>query len=101
MSLEKTQARIDNIRNAERTNKQYCRRIRIHDYLAGQAIYNLGDYPAKISAAPTDYDRKLISELAERGVQLIQVHEEWNDAVRLYGADKFNAVDRQGMKDFV
>jgi len=101
MSLEKTQARIDNIRNAERTNKQYCRRIRIHDYLAGQAIYNLGDYPAKISAAPTDYDRKLIRELAERGVQLIQVHEDWNDAARYYGADKFNAPDKQGMKDFV
>ena len=95
------QNRINNIRAAEQGNKQYCRRIRIHDYLAGQAIYNLGDYPARISAAPTDYDRELIPRLAASGVKLIQVHEDWNDAVRLYGADKFNAVDRQGMKDFV
>jgi len=101
MSFEKVQARIDNIRNAEEANKKYFRRIRVRDYLAGQAIYNLGDYPAKISAAPTDYDRALVKRLAEMGVQLIQVHEDWNDAVRLYGADKFNAVDRQGMKDFV
>jgi len=99
--MNKTQSRIDNIRRAETGNKKYFRRIRIHDYLAGQAIYCLGDYPAKVDAAPTDYDRKLIKTLAENGVELIQVHEEWNDAVRLYGADKYNAVNRQGMKDFV
>jgi len=99
--MNKTQSRIDNIRNAEKANKKYFRRTRIHDYLAGQAIYCLGDYPARVDAAPTDYDRELIKTLAESGVQLIQVHEEWNDAVRLYGADKYNAVNRQGMKDFV
>jgi len=99
--MNKTQSRIDNIRNAEKANKKYFRRTRIHDYLAGQAIYGLGDYPARVDAAPTDYDRELIKRMAESGVQLIQVHEEWNDAVRLYGADKYNAVNRQGMKDFV
>ena len=99
--MNTTQKRIDNIRSAEKGNRQYLRRVRVHDYLAGQAIYCLGDYPAKISAAPTDYDRALIKKMAEDGVQLIQVHEEWNDAVRLYGADKFDAVDKQGMKDFI
>ncbi len=94
-------ARIDNIKTAEKGNHTYLRRIRIQDYLSGQAIYGLGDYPAKVSARPTDYDRALIKKLAECGVDLIQVHEEWNDACRLYGGDKYNAVDKEGMKEFV
>ncbi len=101
MSQKTHQARIDHIRQAEQSNREYFRRIRIRDYLPGQATYTLGDYPARVSAAPTDYDRELIKKMAESGVELIQVHEDWNDAVRLYGADKFNAVDPQGMKDFV
>ncbi|MBE6637574.1 MAG: hypothetical protein E7618_07225 [Ruminococcaceae bacterium] len=94
-------ARIENINNAEAGNRTYLRRVRIQDYLSGQAIYGLGDYPAKVSAKPTDYDRALIKKLAECGVDLIQVHEEWNDACRLYGGDKYNAVDKEGMKEFV
>lgn len=94
-------ARIDNINSAEKGNHKYLRRIRIQDYLSGQAIYGLGDYPAKVSAKPTDYDRALIKKLAECGVDLIQVHEEWNDACRLYGGDKYNAVDKEGMKEFI
>lgn len=101
MSLAQQHARIQNINNAEKSNKNCLRRIRIQDYLPGQAIYNLGDYPAKISAAPTDYDRELIKKMAESGVDLIQVHEDWNDACRLYGADKYNAVDKEGMKKFI
>ena len=90
-------ARIENINNAEIGNRSYLRRVRIQDYLSGQAIYGLGDYPAKVSAKPTDYDRALIKKLAECGVDLIQVHEEWNDACRLYGGDKYNAVDKEGI----
>ena len=101
MTERQQQARIDAIRAAETKNKAYLRRIRVHDYLAGQAIYNLGDYPARVDAAPTAYDRQRIREMAEAGVQLIQLHEDWNDACRLYGADKFHAVNREGMKDFV
>ena len=65
MNIEQQQARIDNIHAAEAGNRQYLRRIRVRDYLAGQAIYNLGDYPAKVIAKPTDYDRKLIQKMAE------------------------------------
>lgn len=94
-------ARVRNLRAAEAGNRQYLRRIRVRDYLAGQAIYNLGDYPAKVIAKPTEYDRKLLKEMAEAGVTLLQLHEDWNDACRLYGADKFSAVDEEGMKEFV
>jgi len=101
MTEAQQKARIENIRAAESVNRQYLRRVRIRDYLAGQAIYNLGDYPAKVIAKPTKYDRALIRQMAESGVQLIQLHEDWNDACRLYGADKFSAVDEEGMKEFV
>ncbi len=93
--------RIDNIRHAEGANKEYFKRIRVTDYISGQAIYNLGDYPARVSAKPTDYDRELVKELADSGVRLIQLHEDWNDACRLYGADKFSAVDKEGTREFV
>ncbi len=101
--MDKTlqQARIDNITYAEKGNKEYFKRIRIRDYIAGQAIYNLGDYPERISAQPTEYDKKLIKQLAESGVKLIQLHEEWNDPVRIHGGDKFNAVDPEGLKSFI
>lgn len=93
--------RIDNIRNAEGANKEYFKRVRISDYIQGQAIYNLGDYPAKVSGKPTEYDVCLVKKLAECGVKLIQLHEDWNDACRLYGADKFSAVDKEGTREFV
>ena len=101
MTLEQQRARIENIDAAEKTNRQYLRRIRIRDYLAGQAIYNLGNYPVRISAEPTEYDRALIQKLASSGVGMIQLHEDWNDPLRMYGADKFSAVDPRGMKNFV
>lgn len=95
------QKRIDNINTVETSNKKYFRRVRIHDYLPAQVTYSLGEYPAYVSAKPTEYDKALLTKMAQRGVELIQVHEEWNDAVRLYGADKFNAPDKEGMKEFV
>ena len=99
--LEEQKRRIDNINAAEEKNKKYFRRTRIRDYLPGQVTYGLGDYPARISAAPTEYDYNLLKQMADTGVRLVQVHEEWNDAVRLYGADKFHAPDHEGMKQFI
>ena len=75
MIILNQQARIDNIASAEKGTKKYFRRIRVRDYLFGQAVYNLGDYPEKISAMPTDYDRNLIKKMAENGFKLIQLHE--------------------------
>ena len=65
--------RIDNIRHAEGANKKYYKRVRISDYISGQAIYNLGDYPARVSAQPTEYDVRLVKSLAQNGVKLIQL----------------------------
>ena len=82
LSLEEHRKRIENINSAEENNKKYFRRHRIRDYLPGLVTYYLGDYPAPFSIAPTQYDYDMIKELAENGVDLIQVHEEWNDSIR-------------------
>lgn len=101
LTLEEHRIRRENIRFAEEKVKGYLRRERIHDYRPGQVIYNLGEYPAGFSIRPTEYDYELIKSLSERGVGLIQVHEEWNDAIRVLGADKYTSHDPEGMKEFI
>lgn len=100
-SLEDQRRRIENINRAHAANRKFLRRERIRDYLPGQVTYWLGDYPARVDAAPTEYDEKVISEMAAAGIRLLQVHEDWNDAIRLWGGDKYHAPNSQGMKDFV
>ncbi|MBE6929683.1 MAG: hypothetical protein E7463_05320 [Ruminococcaceae bacterium] len=100
-SLESQRARIENIRFAEQNAAGCSRKERIRNYMPGQVTYSLGDYPQPISAMPTEYDHQLLRTLAERGVEMIQVHEEWNDAMLLYGADKYTPQDPEGMKRFV
>lgn len=101
LSLSEHRKRIDNINSAEKGNRKYFRRHRIRDYLPGQATYNLGDYPARFSIAPTEYDYNMLRDMAENGVKLIQIHEEWNDSIRHLGADKLSSHDPDGLKKFV
>ncbi len=101
LTLEERRARIDNLRSAEKENHKYFRRHRIHDYLPGQVIYHLGDYPSHYTTEPTEYDITMLKELADNGAGLIQLHEDWNDATRHFGADKFSSVDPEGLQHFV
>ena len=101
LTLEESRKRLSNIAYAESHVKGCMRRERIRDYIPGQVIYNLGEYPAKFSIRPTEYDYNLIKSLSERGVGLIQLHEEWNDSQRLHGADKFTSHDPEGLKEFI
>lgn len=101
LTLEQHRTRIENINKSEIGNRRYLRRKRIHDYVPGQATYNLGDYPAPFSIAPTDYDREMLRDMAANGVELIQIHEEWNDAIRHLGADKFTCHDSKGLERFI
>lgn len=91
----------ENVRYAESVSKGAARRHRIEDYIPGQVIYNLGEYPAPFKIRPTEYDYELIRGLAERGVGLIQIHEEWNDAIRVLGADKYTSHDPEGLDEFI
>ncbi len=100
-SLAAQQTRLENIRFAQKYAAGCYRTERVRNYLPGQVTYNLGDEPARVSAMPTEYDHRLIASLAQRGVQLIQLHEEWNDAMRLHGADKYSTPDPEGLHKFV
>ena len=101
LTLQEHRRRINNINEAELNNKKYTKRHRIDAYMPGQVTYNLGDYPSRFSIAPTEYDYKLLKSMAENGVELIQIHEEWNDAIRHLGADKFTSFDPKGLQQFV
>ena len=100
-SMEQERARLENIVYAENTVKACTRRHRIQNYIPGQVTYNLGGYPSKFSIMPTEYDEECIKNLAEMGVGLIQVHEEWNDSIRVLGADKYSSHDPEGMRAFI
>ena len=93
--------RIDNIEYASRAVKSCFRKLHIRDYIPGQAIYNLGEYLNKMTIRPTEYDYNRIKQLAENGVGLIQIHEEWNDALRVMGVDKYSSHDKEGLKEFI
>lgn len=73
----------------------------VSDYLPGQIVYNLSEYPVPTPLQPTAYDEELLGRFAEAGVGLIQIHEDYNDSQRLLGADKFSSYDPQGLQAFV
>ncbi len=101
LTLEQHKARLANLRRANADVRACVREWRISNYLPGQIIYYLGDYPAPMSITPTDYDYRLLKSYAENGVGMIQVHEEWNDTIRRFGATKYTSCDSEGMKRFV
>ena len=101
LSLSQHRRRIDNLRQAREDIKEFTRELRIQNYLPGQINYYLGDYPAQMSIKPTEYDYNLLKSYAENGVDMIQVHEEWNDSIRRFGSDKWHSSDHDGMIEFV
>ena len=101
-SNEISRRRADNRAFAEGAVRSCLRKHTVTDgYIPGQVIYNLGEYPASFSIRPTEYDDRLIRSLSERGVGLIQIHEEWNDSMRRLGADKFSSHDPEGLREFI
>jgi len=100
-SAEAHRRRLQNIGLAERSVRRALRRHLIRDYLPGQVTYNLGEYPCARPYEPSEADERLLDEYREAGVELIQVHEEWNDAQRLFGGDKFTPVNPSGLRRFL
>ncbi|MBR4959797.1 MAG: hypothetical protein IKY52_02755, partial [Clostridia bacterium] len=64
LTLEQQRKRMDTIRFASENIISSLRKHRIQDYIPGQVIYNLGEYPARFSIKPTEYDHNLIKTLA-------------------------------------
>jgi hypothetical protein len=93
--------RLENIAECHRSIRGCLRKHLITDYLPFHVVYNLGEYPARKPWNPDAWDEKHLEELSAAGVQLVQLHEEWNDSLRLFGADKFTPVNRPGFDRFV
>jgi hypothetical protein len=73
----------------------------VTNYLPGQANYNLGEYPCRKVWDPDDWDERELDRLKEHGIRLIEIHDEWNDSLRLYGGNKFTPVNPAGFRRFV
>lgn len=101
LTAEQHRRRLENLLAASTVVNKCLWKFTIQNYLPGQVTYNLGEYPARFSIAPTDYDYQLLTKFAEQGAQVIQLHEEYNDPKRVLGADKFESHDPKGLRQFV
>ncbi len=93
--------RMQNLRECHEVVEDCLRVHFVRNYLPGQVTYNLGEYPKRFSIAPTEYDAELLATFADHGVELIQIHEEWNDSQRVLGATKYTSHDPEGLRQFV
>ena len=93
--------RLENIAICERGIRKCLRKHLITDYLPGQCTYNLGEYPCRKPWGPDDWDEHELDRLKDNGISLVQVHEEWTDSQRLFGADKLSALNPAGFRRFV
>ena len=100
-SSEAGRHRLANAAIAERAVRRCLRRHLVTSYLPGQVTYNLGEYPASAPWTVAEEDERLLDEYAAAGVELVQLHEEWNDAERLFGGDKFTPVNPAGLRRFI
>ncbi len=101
-TAEQHRRRLLNIAECERSIRKCLRRHHITSYIPGHALYNLGEYPCrKPYEIGTDYDEAELDRLQKQGIRLIQIQEEWNDLLRLFGGDKFTAVNPRGLRRLI
>jgi len=93
--------RLENIGLCERSIRTCMRTHLIASYLPAQCCYNLGEYPCRKPWDPDQWDEQELDRLREHGIQLIQVHEEWNDSQRLFGGHKLAPLNPAGFRRFV
>ncbi len=100
-TAEDHRQRLQNIARCEQGIRTSLRKHLVTSYLPGQACYNLGEYPCRKPWNPDEYDEQELDRLRDHGIQLIQVFDDWNDAVGLFGGDKYTALNPEGFRRFV
>ncbi len=93
--------RLKNIARCEQGIHTSMRKHLISSYQPGQACYNLGEYPCRKPWDPDEYDEQELDRLRAHGIEIIQVFDDWNDSLRLFGGDKFTALNPDGFRRFV
>ncbi|MDD4870973.1 MAG: hypothetical protein PHR77_10470 [Kiritimatiellae bacterium] len=100
-TAEDHRRRLQNIASCTREIHNCMRKHLVTNYLPGQCCYNLGEYPCRKPWDADEYDERELDRLKEEGIQLIQVMDEWNDRLRLYGGHKLTALNPSGFRRFV
>ena len=100
-TAEDHRRRLRNIAVCERGIRSCMRKHLVTDYLPAQCCYNLGEYPCRKPWDPGEYDERELDRLKDHGIQLIQVFDEWNDSLRLFGGDKYTALNPAGFRRFI
>ncbi len=93
--------RLENIRFCQQNIRACLRKHLVTNYLPGQCSYNLGEYPCLKPWNPDDWDEQELDKLRAQGIELIQVHEEWNDPLRLFGSNKLAPLNPAGLRRFI
>jgi hypothetical protein len=93
--------RLRYLAECEHRIRQCLRKRSVFDYLPGQVFYNLGEYPCRKPWDPDDWDEEQLQEYSRAGVELVQVHMEWADPQRLFGADMLSPLNEKGFRRFV
>jgi len=100
-TAEEHRRRLENIGICERGIRSCLRKHLVTGYLPAQCCYNLGEYPCRKPWDPDDWDEQELDRLRGHGIQLIQVHEEWNDSQRMFGGHKLAALNPAGLRRFI
>lgn len=93
--------RLESIGFCERAIRTCLRKHLVTTYLPGQCCYNLGEYPCRKPWEPGEYDEQELDRLKAHGIELIQVFDEWNDSLRLFGGDKYSVLNPAGGRRFI
>jgi len=100
-SREDHRRRLQNLAWCEGGIRSCLRKHFVTNYLPGQANYNLGEYPCRKVWDPDDWDEHELDRLKKQGIGLVEIHDEWNDSLRLFGGNKFTPVNPAGFRRFV
>jgi hypothetical protein len=93
--------RLKNIALCESSIQSCMRKHLVTSYLPGQCTYNLGEYPCREPWEIGEWDAEELDRLKAEGIGLIQLHEEWNDSQRLFGANKYTPLNPKGFRQFL
>ncbi|MCL4691467.1 MAG: hypothetical protein KJ060_03040 [Candidatus Hydrogenedentes bacterium] len=100
-SEEEHRRRLQNIGRCTRAIRSCMRKHLVTDYLPAQCCYNLGEYPGRAPYDPDEIDEEELDRLRDHGVQVLQVFDDWNDSLGLFGGDKYTACNPEGYRRFI
>ena len=93
--------RLENLKYARESLRSWHRREVLTDYIPGHVWYNWAEYPAERCPTPTEEDEARFAFYKEKGMGLVKIHEEWNDALEIFGLDKFTPNNEKAFRAII